>query len=71
MSQGFSTAIYIIMFVVAGIGGLIASVFYNSTYNYVNILGQLDAQSIKYFGIYVGIVQFCNLLGMIISALLI
>ena len=44
MSLGFSLTIYITMFLIAGLAGLIASVFYNSTYNYVNVLGQLDVQ---------------------------
>ena len=71
LELGFTNNTYPLIFIGGFVGGLIASVFYNSTYNYVNVLAQADDQYVKYFGINIGIVQFCNLLGNLISALLI
>ena len=53
------------------IGGLIVSVFYNSLYNYVNVLSRIDNRELKYFGILQGITQACNVYGNILSAFLI
>ena len=67
MVFGFQTWTLILIFVGAVLGGCIASVFYNSTYNYVSKLAGEDGKYIRYFGIYIGIVQFCNLVGNTVS----
>ena len=53
------------------IGGLISSIFYNSLYNYVNVLARIDQRELKYFGILQAITQSCNIYGNVLSALLI
>ena len=42
MKLGFSTAVQILIFVLSLLGGSICSVFYNSQFNYINYLSQID-----------------------------
>ena len=53
------------------ISGLTVSMFYNSQFNYVNTCSEIDSEETKYFGINMCIVQSANILGNVVSALLI
>ena len=71
MKLSFTAGSLTLILIGSLIGGLIASVFYNSLYNYVNVLSRIDNRELKYFGILQGITQACNVYGNVLSALLI
>jgi hypothetical protein len=71
MKLGFSTAVEILIFILSFIGGSICSVFYNSQFNYINYLSQIDKREVKYFGINMGLVQSSNIFGNLLSSILI
>ena len=68
---GFTELVQVLIFVGSFISGLIVSVFYNTQFNYINFLSKIDGQSVKYFGINMGMVQSSNLFGNFLSWLLI
>lgn len=71
LKLGFSTTVLILMFIIGIISGLLASVFYTTQFNYINTLSKIDNKEVKYFGINVGLAQSSNILGNLISSLLI
>ena len=68
---GFTNLVQVLIFIGSFISGLIVSIFYNTQFNYINLLSKIDNQSVKYFGINMGIVQSSNLFGNFLSWLLI
>lgn len=68
---GFSTGTLILIFVLSFLAGLLCSIFYNTQFNYINTLAKVDKREVKYFGINMGIVQSCNIIGNLLSAVLI
>jgi hypothetical protein len=71
MKIGFSTGVEILIFILSFVGGCICSVFYNSQFNYINYLSQIDKREVKYFAINVGLVQSSNIFGNLLSSFLI
>ena len=53
------------------VSGLIASIFFNSFFNYTNVLSQIDAKEVQYFGIAFLGCQGSGLFGNLLSSLLI
>ena len=71
MKLSFTAGSLTMILVGSLIGGSISSVFYNSLYNYVNVLSRIDNRELRYFGILQGITQACNIYGRVLSAFLI
>lgn len=71
MKLGFSTTVMILIFVLSFIAGCLCSVFYNTQFNYINILSKIDNKEIKYFGINMGLAQSSNIFGNLFSSMLI
>ena len=71
MKLSFTAGSLTMILVGSLIGGSISSVFYNSLYNYVNVLSRIDNRELRYFGILQGITQACNIYGSVLSAFLI
>lgn len=71
LKTGFTTLVEILILAGSLISGITISMFYNSQFNYVNTCSEIDKEKTKYFGISMCIVQSCNILSNLISALLI
>lgn len=68
---GFSLQVQIIIFVLSFISGGMCSIFYNTQFNYINVLSKIDNREIKYFGINMGFAQSSSIFGNLISSVLI
>ena len=71
MKLSFTAGSLTLILIGSFIGGLITSLFFNSLYNYVNVLSKIDQRELKYFGILTGAFAASNIYGNILSALLI
>ena len=62
----------ILMLAVGGfVSGLIASIFFNSFFNFINVLSKIDGKEVQYFGIAFLGCQGSGLFGNLLSSLLI
>ena len=71
LKVGISTFIEITILIVSFLAGIVLSALYNGQFNYLNRCSQLDKEPYKYFGINLAIAQSANILGNVVSALLI
>ena len=71
MKIEFTAGALVLIEVGSFVGGLFSSLFYNSQYNYVHTLSVIDRQEVKYFGVSLMLIQGANLIGSLLSSLLI
>ena len=71
LKLAFSPLAIVLTMVGSLVAGIIASVLYNSEYNYQNCLARIDHQEVKYFGILLMFNQASYVSGNVLSALLI
>ena len=68
---GFTFIVEILLIFGSLAAGVVVSLFYTSQYHYINVCSLIDNQKSKYFAINLCIGQSANMLGNIISAILI
>jgi hypothetical protein len=71
LKRGFTLLIETIIFIISFIAGCLCSIFYNAQFHYINLLSQIDNNSIKYFGINMSFAQSSNIFGNLLSSLII
>lgn len=71
MLLNFTTATLVLIMFSSFVGGCLASVFFSAEYNYVNVLGKIDNQEVRYFGLLLMFNQVANVFGSLLSSLLI
>jgi hypothetical protein len=71
LTLGFGLFVEVGVLIGSFVAGIVVSAFYNAQFNYVNTCSKIDNEKTKYFGINLSIGQSANILGNLVSALLI